>query len=145
MIKHDRIYTSHLGVYALITNNNKILLIKKNRGPYEGLLDLPGGSLEKHESIEEALMREIKEEIGTDILSYTQLSAFSTFFNYHQNNKPHTLRHIAILYKVIINNDKVKYDHEGEDSDGCVWLNKNNINAEIVSPIVSEALKFSIF
>lgn len=50
---------SHLGVYGLIVNEGKILLIKKNRGPYKGLLDLPGGGLEDGESTHQALEREI--------------------------------------------------------------------------------------
>ncbi len=34
-----------LGAYGIVIENNKILLIKKAKGPYEGLLDLPGGTM----------------------------------------------------------------------------------------------------
>lgn len=142
MIKYDTVYTSHLGVYALINENNKILLIKKNRGPYKGLLDLPGGSLEKHESTEEAVLREIKEETGSDTLRYTQLRTISTFFEYEEDNKPHILRHIAVIYKAIVNSDKIKYDPDGgEDSDGCVWLEISDVKNSVVSPTAYEAIK----
>ncbi|RYE13738.1 MAG: NUDIX domain-containing protein [Rickettsiales bacterium] len=141
MINYNTVYTSHLGVYALITDDNEVLLIKKNRGPYKGLLDLPGGSLEKHESIEEALFREIKEETGLDISDYKQLRTIDTFFNYNENDKPHILRHIAIIYKISVDKTKVKYDPDGEDSDGCVWLDTSGANNEILSPIACEAIK----
>lgn len=35
-----------LGAYGIIIENNKILLVKKFGGPYNGLLDLPGGTIE---------------------------------------------------------------------------------------------------
>ena len=49
----------HLGVYGLVVRDNKILLIKKVSGPYDGLLDLPGGSLEFGERPIETLKREL--------------------------------------------------------------------------------------
>ena len=58
----------HIGVYGLLLKDNKILLIKKCGGPYDGKLDLPGGTIEFNEDIEEALIREFKEEVGIDIL-----------------------------------------------------------------------------
>mgnify|MGYP003295650759 CR=1 FL=1 len=53
-----------LGSYGLIIKNDKILLIKKSGGPYDGKLDLPGGTIEFCETPEEALIRELKEEVG---------------------------------------------------------------------------------
>ena len=45
----------HLGCYGLLMEGNKILLIKKKTGPYDGLLDLPGGSLDFGETPEATL------------------------------------------------------------------------------------------
>lgn len=36
----------HLGVYGLVLNEGKILLVRKKGGPYDGKLDLPGGTIE---------------------------------------------------------------------------------------------------
>lgn len=47
----------HLGVYGILIKNDKILLIRKGNGPYKGLLDLPGGTIEFDESPKEALER----------------------------------------------------------------------------------------
>ena len=57
----------HLGVYGLVIKDNKILLIKKVSGPYDGLLDLPGGSLEFGERPIETLKRELEEETGIKV------------------------------------------------------------------------------
>ena len=43
---HPFVTRSHKGVYGIIRKGNQILLIRKARGPYTGLYDLPGGSPE---------------------------------------------------------------------------------------------------
>ena len=55
---------THLGVYAIIRQNRKFLLIKKARGPYTGMFDLPGGKIEFGETPEQTLVREVAEETG---------------------------------------------------------------------------------
>ena len=53
----------HLGVKALIYNSEgKLLLLEFTRG----IWDLPGGRMQKGESLEETLRREVYEETGLD-------------------------------------------------------------------------------
>ena len=49
-------------VYALIIKDNKVLMIKNWLG--DGKWALPGGGVGKHEGAEEALKRELKEELN---------------------------------------------------------------------------------
>jgi mutator protein MutT len=60
-------------VEAILKNSQeKILLLKrsnKNKS-FKGLWQLPGGKVEKNEVIEEALKREIEEEIGIKLCEY---------------------------------------------------------------------------
>ena len=35
---------NHFGVYGICIKDNKLLCIKKERGPYKNRFDLPGGS-----------------------------------------------------------------------------------------------------
>jgi len=60
---------SHFGIYGCLKRDSSILLIKKARGPYEGMYDLPGGSPEQNETNEETFIREVKEETGLDVTS----------------------------------------------------------------------------
>lgn len=57
----------HLGAYGLIIREDEIVLIEKVGGSYNGKLDLPGGTIDWGETPEEALLRELKEEVGIDI------------------------------------------------------------------------------
>lgn len=59
----------HFGVYARIVEGARMLCVRKTRGPYMGLWDLPGGRPEPGEYWEETLRRELKEELG--ISSFT--------------------------------------------------------------------------
>ncbi|MGC4943390.1 NUDIX domain-containing protein [Kribbella sp. DT2] len=54
--------THHFGVYALWRQDARLVLVRKTRGPYDGLLDLPGGSPEPGESELATLRRELREE-----------------------------------------------------------------------------------
>lgn len=64
---------------ALIFNaNNELLLTRRNCEPAKGLLDLPGGFVDLGESVEHAIIREVKEELNIDVYD---LSLFGTFPN----------------------------------------------------------------
>ncbi len=51
-------------VICALVHDNKILLIKRAKGDYVGLLGLPGGKIEKNEHLHQAAIREIFEESG---------------------------------------------------------------------------------
>jgi 8-oxo-dGTP diphosphatase len=54
-------------VAAIIIENNKILATKRGYGDFQGGWEFPGGKIEPGETKEEALIREIKEELVIDI------------------------------------------------------------------------------
>lgn len=57
---------------GIIINKNKILITQRKRNSYYGLKwEFPGGKKESNESIEECLIREIKEELGITIHNYS--------------------------------------------------------------------------
>jgi len=47
--------------------NNKILLVKRGTVVFKGYWALPGGRVDSGETIEQAVVREVKEETGLDI------------------------------------------------------------------------------
>ena len=55
-------------VAAIIKKDNKILATQRGYGEFEGLWEFPGGKIEDGETKEEALIREIKEELNADII-----------------------------------------------------------------------------
>lgn len=53
-----------LTVDAIIPYQGKIVLIKRLNEPYKGFYALPGGIVEYGERVEDAVLREVKEETG---------------------------------------------------------------------------------
>lgn len=62
---------------GVITKQDKVLLIKRERGDFVGLWGLPGGKVEECEHIDKAIEREIQEELGLD-LKFHQLLGTAT-------------------------------------------------------------------
>ncbi|RNL46098.1 (deoxy)nucleoside triphosphate pyrophosphohydrolase [Paraeggerthella hongkongensis] len=54
---------------ALIIDGNRVMATQRNYGDFAGGWEFPGGKIEQGETPEEALEREIKEELGLGIRS----------------------------------------------------------------------------
>ena len=133
---------TRIGVYGVIIHDGKIALIKKARGGYKGLYDLPGGGIERGEEPKETLHRELMEEVGAKVTGEKILAAVSTAFKWDVDDKLiQDLHHIGILYTVEIDGDKLKADADGLDSLGGLWMNIEDIREEEVSPFTWMALK----
>ena len=137
LLRDSKITKAHFGVYGRIVKDGKILLIKKARGPYTGLYDLPGGSQEKGESYIETLTREILEETGCKVIKADNERYKSIIFSDFTiaSGENGVLQHEAILYDVEIEG-KPKTKGDGLDSNGAVWLDIRNLTAENSTPYV---------
>ncbi len=69
-------------VGAIIRYGSEILLAVRAREPARGMLDLPGGFTDPGESLEEALQREIQEELGLDLRRPRYLFSFANTYLY---------------------------------------------------------------
>lgn len=63
----DNKFHRAFGVYGIFVEDEELLVINKNGGPYINRFDLPGGSLEDGETLSEAMKREFLEETGIEI------------------------------------------------------------------------------
>ena len=57
----------YLAVSAAIFRGERVLIVRRARPPARGLYTLPGGVVELGETLEQAVIREIREETGLDI------------------------------------------------------------------------------
>ena len=129
----------HLGAYGLILKDNSILLINKVGGPYNGKLDLPGGTIEFGEKPEDTLKRELKEEVGIDIISYELFDGNSTTFNWvHKGEEEHG-HHIGFFYLIKDYNgnisDNIDIDSINDDSKGAKFYDIDKLDKDNLSNI----------
>ncbi|MDU7040264.1 MAG: NUDIX hydrolase, partial [Lactococcus lactis] len=113
----------HFGVYGVAIDNDKLLVIEKNSGPYQNRYDLPGGSQEVGESMVDTLEREILEETGFTVLSSAKSRLYSAWI--YENDRRVVSHHIFNLFDVKLNHVSKKLPQfvpDGKnDSDRAVW------------------------
>lgn len=129
-----------LGAYGLIIDNGKILLIKKSGGPYDGKLDLPGGTIEFCEKPEEALKRELLEEVGIETLEYELFDADSVAFEWQfKEDILVKVHHTGIFYKVLNYKNEIKkvveIDEVNDDSLGAEFYDISSLSKSDLSEI----------
>jgi mutator protein MutT len=98
-----------VSVEAVIVKDNALLFLKRNNEPVKGEWWFPGGRIQKGESLEQTLCREIKEETGLEIIDHQLVNVYSRVFP-----KRHD---ITIVYlckckenKIKLNNEHSKYE-----------------------------------
>ena len=101
---------------AIIIRENKILLIKRGLEPFKNYWGLPGGYVDWNETLEDAVKREVKEEVGADVISLKQMGIYS-------NPKRHPQQTIDISYEVEIEGE-IK---AGDDAKKFKWFNLNEL------------------
>jgi 8-oxo-dGTP diphosphatase len=57
----------YVGVGAVIVAGGKVLIVKRKYDPLAGQWSLPGGGVELGETLEDSIVREMREETGLDI------------------------------------------------------------------------------
>lgn len=128
------------GTYGLILKDNKILLIKKYGGPYNGKLDLPGGTIEFCERPEETLKRELQEEVGIDVQEYNLFDVDSVAFEWKfKEDTIVKVHHTGVFYiiKKYSNNiqKEVIIDEKNDDSLGADFYDISELSKNDLSKI----------
>ncbi|MCI8445204.1 MAG: NUDIX domain-containing protein [Bacilli bacterium] len=130
---------SHIGVYGILIDNNRILLIKKEGGPYDGMLDLPGGTIEFGEVPEKTLKREMLEETGLLVEDYKLFDANSVVFEYSHHEQPICIHHLGIFYTILNYENNIqtdlKIDEKNNDSKGCQFYHIESLQKHQLSKI----------
>lgn len=95
-------------VGCIITNKEKILLVKRLKSPFKNYWSIPGGHVELFETIEHAVKREIKEELS--------LKINPKFFCFDQEISKYLRWHANVFFFTSNSIGKIKLD-KNENSD----------------------------
>jgi heptosyltransferase-2 len=120
-------------VNAIITNSeNKFLVIKRREGLHKGKWAFPGGEIKKGETSEEALKREIKEEVNLEL---SKIIKKISDYNYLGNQGE---KKEGECYLVEVSAREVKINDESEE---FRWVSLEELEElDYVSGIDEEAL-----
>src|SRR5579871_733327 len=101
MSAHNAVRETYISVYAPIIRDGRTLLAYNRQGPYRGTWGLPGGGVEFGETPEEAMRRELWEEIGVhaEAVALYDVHTARTLFE-REPGLAIDFHHIALLYRV---------------------------------------------
>lgn len=125
-----------VAVKGIVYNNDKYLIIKRwsNDEVGAGTWEMPGGKIEFGEKLEEALIRETKEETGLDISVEKLL--YATQFLSNPNRQV-----IIISYLCCADNTDVVLSEEHTD---FLWITKNQFKDYVSEGILRDLEKNNI-
>lgn len=97
-------------VACLIFNSSgDLLLTRRAFEPNKGMLDLPGGFVEPLETVEEAVVREIKEELNLHVINMTYLVSFPNLYPFSNFEVP------TVDLALVCETSSLSHLHPGDD------------------------------
>lgn len=112
---------------AVILKEGRILLCRMKHGSF---YFLPGGGVDSMEKAEEALVREIEEELGTDLVRVNYIGTIENIFK-NDGKKEALFHEINLVFEATIKENIVKSLEEHID---FYWLDINQIEKEVILP-----------
>lgn len=123
---YNEIYSKvpRLAVELLIKNQDGVLWVKRNISPGRGLWYIPGGTVLLDESIDDALKRVAREELGVEI----EIIKFVKVIDWYKS-KNVTGHPISLVYEVRIIDGEIKLDNQSSEYKYFKDLPENSMDA----------------
>lgn len=100
---------------VVLCEDDRIVLVRRGNDPYKGSWALPGGFVEYGETVESAVLREVKEETGLDIELKGICGVYS---DPDRDPRGHT---VTICYKAKEIGGKLRADSDAQEAT-CIKL-----------------------
>ena len=114
-------YDARLAAYAVIERGDHVLLALWNE-PAEPLWTLPGGGVDLHETVEEAAVREVREETGYDVELTGLLGVNTVAFR----RGDRWLRHVQVVFSARVTGGVLTAEVDGT-TDEARWIARSDV------------------
>lgn len=129
--QHTRYLNPVPSVIAWATRGDTLLLAQRAFKPKQGAWGLPGGFIDYGERPEEALVREMREELGVTIQVNKLIALIPHYYDGQQNEVYNVL---GLLYEVTFPNEPLR---PNDDTAAARWVKR----AEVPKPIAFEEIE----
>jgi 8-oxo-dGTP diphosphatase len=132
----EKHFVAQIAQKALLEQDGKILLVKYPEDDWlKGKWDLPGGRLHEGETAHVGVLREVKEEIGTDIITKEVLATGVKVVN-------ESFKLYWVIYRAQLANPHAKLVPEAGEIERAEWRKKEEFfTLPLINPDYAEALK----
>ncbi len=123
-------------VFKKTNNGLQLLLIQRDREPFQGFWAIPGGFMDMDETLEEAANRELAEETGLQNIAMEQLKVYSSLYRDPRH------RTVSVAFVGFLTDEQqIK---AGDDARQAQWFSINQLpslafdHAQIIADAVSK-------
>jgi len=120
-------------VVAIIPSGNEIVMIRRATAPFAGRWSLPGGHLELGERLEEAVVREVEEELSLKV-KVKRLVGFKNFVGRDNGRLYH---YVIFCFECATTSYSIK---SGEEVLEATLIDPKSLNSEAISPAIKSFL-----
>ncbi len=111
--------TVDIPVFRKTKDDLQLLLIQRDREPFQGFWAIPGGFIDMNETLEEAATRELLEETGLQNITMEQLKAYSA------PDRDSRQRTVSVAFiGFLTDNQQIK---AGDDARKARWFSVNRL------------------
>lgn len=123
-------------VGAVIVKDDKVLILQRSADEttYPNLWELPSGKKEESESVEQTLVREVKEEAGIEISAVEQIAAFN--YQIEKEFEVHNCTQINFLATAEKSDVVLSLEHQH-----WRWISEEEINDYGISESTKEVIR----
>ncbi len=112
-------------VDTIVQRNSQILFVKRKKEPFKDRLALPGGFINEGERVEDAAIREVREETSLDIELDNILGVYSD-----PNRDPRGHIMSTVFIGKISTDSNITEPTAGDDAAAIKWISLETINNE---------------
>ena len=121
-----------VAVGAVVIDHDRLLLVRRGRGPAQGLWSIPGGRVRLGETLAEAVTRELREETGLEGLC-------GPFIGWAELLDEDDDVHLVLLdFEVTVMGDEVP--EAGDDAAEVRWVDLHEVGEQRLAPGLAEFL-----
>jgi len=117
---------TRIGAYGILMDGNRVLLCRLSNqvAGFAGKWTLPGGGIEFGEQPVDALIREVEEETGFQVVSEGIVDAHSL----QRELAGRHMHSIRIVYRARITGGELRFEENGT-TDRCEWFTEEEVRA----------------
>ena len=133
-----RLYPScpRLGVSIAVFREDRVLLAARTKPPFVGAFSLPGGLVELGETLEEAALRELREEVDVE----ARIVGFNRHVEAIVRDENDAIRHHYIIASFI--GEWVKGEGSiGPEAGAILWANLEDVPRLVTTPQIPAVLE----